>query len=67
VTLALSVCVNFEEQAVTVDILEVNAVEVAWLEIWVENKQLALVYMDLFWELGYECWLIEQLFIFVKN
>ena len=66
-TLALSVCVNFEEQAVTVDILEVNAVEVAWLEIWVENKQLALVYMDLFWELGYECWLIEQLFIFVKN
>ena len=66
-TLALSVCVNFEEQAVTVNILEVNAVEVAWLEIWVENKQLALVYMDLFWELGYECWLIEQLFIFVKN
>ena len=29
VTLALSVGVNFEEQAVTVDILEVNAVEVA--------------------------------------
>ena len=66
-TLTLSVGVNFEDQAVTVNILEVNAVEVAWLEIWVENKQLALVYMDLFWELGYECWLIEQLFIFVKN